>query len=227
MQVERGAVSPDGECLKHAETDSARAKAIKILLCAGLFLTRALWQHYKILDISTHLGIRPVLPDDVEKTLYILPLSGSSMLAIRFSPFFLRQRQKDVWTVSPVWAGIFFFNSSSVCLHHNCWSINIISVTWLSFCKDRKKTLNYHLKSKRRQFEHNIVIDLLWNPSLQKKHNTVISVHWFVSSTHSGRVVIVCVHLDRLQRERVINLTSHLNVMTETDTEFSSTGNER
>lgn len=103
MQVERGAISPASECLKHAETDSVRAKAIKILPCAGLFLTRALWQDYKILEISTHLGIRTALPDDVKKMLYILPVSGSSILASFFS---VRQGQEHVWTVSPVWAVI-------------------------------------------------------------------------------------------------------------------------
>lgn len=60
---------------------TVRAKAIKILPCAGLFLTRALWQDYKMLKVSTHLGIRTALPDDVEKTLYILPVSGSSISA--------------------------------------------------------------------------------------------------------------------------------------------------
>lgn len=47
-------------------------------------LTRPPWQEYKMLRISTHLGIRTVFPDDAEKTFYILPVSGSS----NFSPFF-------------------------------------------------------------------------------------------------------------------------------------------
>ena len=64
---------------------TVRVKAIKTLPCAGLFLTRALWHDYKILKVSTHLGIRTKLPDDAEKMLYILPLSGSSILAFFLS----------------------------------------------------------------------------------------------------------------------------------------------
>lgn len=60
---------------------TVRAKAIKTLPCASLSLTRALWHDYKILKVSTHLGIGTQLPDDVEKTLYILPVSGSPILA--------------------------------------------------------------------------------------------------------------------------------------------------
>lgn len=90
MQVERGAISPASEGLKL----TVRAEAIKILPCAGLFLTRALWQDYKLLTVSTHLGIRTALPDDAEKTLYILPRSW----IIYFSFLFFLWRGKGMNT---------------------------------------------------------------------------------------------------------------------------------
>lgn len=57
---------------------TAAIKFIKILPCAGLFPTSALWHDYKILEVSTHLGP----PNDaVGGGLYILPVSGSPILA--------------------------------------------------------------------------------------------------------------------------------------------------
>lgn len=94
MQVGvRGHLPSLGEHLKHAEVDSGRAKAIKILPCAGLFLTTALWQDYKMLQISTHLGIRTALPNDArggEKT----SLHPSCFWIIYFN-FFLWVKQKQ------------------------------------------------------------------------------------------------------------------------------------
>lgn len=75
---------------------TGRAEAIEILPCAGLFLTRALWQDYKMLTLSTHLGIGTALPDDVEKTLYILP----RFWIIYFSFFFWRGKGRKTFEQS-------------------------------------------------------------------------------------------------------------------------------
>lgn len=87
---------------------TGRAKAIKILPCAGLFLTRALWHDYKMLKVSTHLGIRTVLPCrwSWKNMLHILPVSGSPILASlshhhppNRHPTHLFRWDKNVWAV--------------------------------------------------------------------------------------------------------------------------------
>lgn len=86
--------SPEPVSVWNMLKQTVRAKAIKTLPCAGLSLTRALWHDYKILKVSTHLGIGTQLPDDVEKN----PLHPSCFWITYFSFFPLRWVRRETGT---------------------------------------------------------------------------------------------------------------------------------